>query len=146
MDAPSSAAPTPPPHSSESEVDLSRAAVGWCIALVAGIAIATFSAAYDSNRRAALEKALEYTAVGDQRLYPLSAGTAAPLAFEGAPLLPADKTPTPMAEAHMRLAGYTDDASFRLYIPEERENANGTTGGPSWYVKVGAGSFLRMTR
>lgn len=146
MDAHSPAAPTPPPHQSESEVDLSRAAVGWCIALVASIAIATISASYDSNRRETLEKSLEYTAVGDHRFYPLSAGDAAPLSFEGAPLLPADKTPSPMPEARMRLAGYTDQTSFRLYVPEERENANGATGGPSWYVKVGAGSFLRMTR
>jgi hypothetical protein len=146
METHSSAAPTPQPHEPEREVDLSRAAAGWCVALIAGIAIATGSAAYDKARRESLERAVENTAVGDSRYYSLSSATPVPLLYEGAPLVVADKTPVPMPDARMRLTGYTDDAQLRLYVPQERENGNGTTGGPSWYVKAGPGSFLRTTR
>ena len=146
MEPHSPAAPTPEPREAEREVDLSRAAAGWCIALVVGIAIATGSAAYDKYRREVLERALENTAVGDVRFYQGNTGASVSLVYQGAPLVAADKTPSSMPEARMRLAGYTDDAQLRLYVPEERENGNGTTGGPSWYVKVAPGSFLRMTR
>jgi len=134
---------SPPP---EAEVDLSRSAVGWTLALVAGIALATFSAASDRHKRGKLEEALENTAIGDTRFYSSEPAAAPPLSFEGAPLVPAEKAPAPMPEARMRLAGYTDDASFRLYVPQERENKDGAAGGPSWYLKVGKGLFLRMSR
>ena len=136
--------PSPPP--AEAEVDLSRSAVGWTMALVAGIALATFSASYDRDRRGKLEEALENTAVGDTRFYSIEPAAARPLLFEGTPLVPAEKAPSPMPEARMRLAGYTDDASFRLYVPQERENKDGAAGGPSWYLKAGKGLFLRMSR
>jgi hypothetical protein len=136
--------PSPPP--SEAEVDLSRSAVGWTLALVAGVALATFSASYDRDRRGKLEQALENTAVGDTRFYSIEPDTAPPLLFGGAPLVPAEKTPVTMPESRMRLAGYTDDASYRLYVPQERENGDGTAGGPSWYLKAGKGLFLRMSR
>lgn len=136
--------PSPPPP--EAEADLSRSAVGWTLALVAGIALATFSAASDRNRRAKLEQALENTAVGDTRFYSNEPAAATSLLFEGAPLVPAEKSPEPLPEARMRLAGYTDDASFRLYVPQERENKDGAVGGPSWYLKAGKGLFLRMSR
>ena len=134
---------SPPP---EGEVDLSRAAVGWTIALVVGIAIATFSAASDRAQLNTLERAAENTAVGDSRFYAPTPTDAPKLLFAGSPLVPAEKTQESLPEARMRLAGYTDDASFRLYVPQERENSNGATGGPSWYLKTGPGLFLRMGR
>ena len=145
MESSPSAGTTPPPPSPEAEGDLSRAAVGWTLALVAGIALATFSASHDRDRLGKLEQASENTAVGDLRFYASQPAATPPLLFEGKPLMPAEKAPTPLPEARMRLAGYTDDASFRLYVPQERENQNGATGGPSWYLKTGKGLFLRMT-
>lgn len=146
MDSPPTANPTPSPENAEGGADLSRSAVGWTLALVAGIALATVSAAFDRNRRSKLEYALENTAVGDSRFFPSAPSSAPPLVFEGAPLVPAEKSPEPMPEARMRLAGYTDDASYRLYVPQERENGGSASGGPSWYLKVGKGLFLRMSR
>jgi hypothetical protein len=120
--------------------------VGWTIALVIGVAIATFSAASNKAAIGKLERAAENTAVGDKRFYPTASELFPKLVFEGAPLVPAEKAPEAMPESRMRLAGYTDDASFRLYVPLERENANGAAGGPSWYIKTGPGMFLRMSR
>ena len=146
MDANSPAAPSQQPPLPEDEVDLSRAAVGWTIALVICVSIATFSAASNKAAINKLERAAENTAVGDKRFYPVGAELLPSLVFEGVGLVPADKTPEPMPEVRMRLAGYTDDASFRLYVPLERENANGAAGGPSWYIKTAPGMFLRMSR
>jgi hypothetical protein len=111
-----------------------------------GIALATFSAASDRNRRSKLEYALENTAVGDVRFFAPDPSAAPLLLFEGARLVQAEKSPETMPEARMRLAGYTDDASYRLYVPQERENGGTASGGPSWYLKVGKGLFLRMSR
>lgn len=146
MDPHSTATPPQPSPRPEGEVDLSRAAVGWTLALVVGIAIATFSAGLDRSHRSELERAAENTAVGDTRFYAATSAGTAKLLFEGAPLVPAEKAPEALPEARMRLAGYTDDASFRLYVPQERDNANDATGGPSWYLKTGPGLFLRMGR
>ena len=146
MESNPTATPSQPSPAPEGEVDLSRAAVGWTIALVVGIAIATFSAASDRAQLSTLERAAENTAVGDIRYYAPGAKDASKLVFAGSPLVPAEKTSESLPEARMRLAGYTDDASFRLYVPQERENSNDATGGPSWYLKTGPGLFLRMGR
>lgn len=138
--------PSQQPPLPTDEADLSKAAVGWTIALVLGVAVATFSAASNKAAIGRLERAAENTAAGDGRFYPIDSDTVPKLAFGGAPLVPAEKAPETMPEARMRLAGYTDDACFRLYIPLERENANGAAGGPSWYVKTAPGMFLRMSR
>jgi hypothetical protein len=146
MDPDPSAPHAKPSPQNEGDAALSKAAAGWSIALVVGIAIATFSAAYNRSHLRDLERAAENTAAGDTRFYAGTTDGAPKLVFEGAPLVSAEKTPSAFPEARMRLAGYTDDATYRLYVPQERENANSTTGGPSWYVKTGPGLFLRMSR
>ena len=138
--------PSAPHKSSPETADLSRAAVGWGLALLAGVSLATWSAGVDRRDRAALEHAAEATAVGDQRLYPLDSSHPPPIQLGGSPLVLSSKTPEQMIEAKMRLNAYTDDASFRLYVPVERENGDTEVGGPSWYVKAGSGLFLRFTR
>jgi hypothetical protein len=93
-----------------------------------------------------LEHATETTAVGDQRFYPWDSAQPPVIQLGGSPLVLASKTPEPMIEAKMRLNAYTDDVSFRLYVPMERENGDTEVGGPSWYIKAGNGLFLRFTR
>lgn len=125
--------------------DLSRSAFLWALALLAGISIAAWSSASDRKNRSKLEKAVEYTAVGDTRFFNPEASPAAALFLGGKKLVPAAKSPEPRPDSRMRLEAYTDDASFRLYVPEERAPGDTETGGPSWYIKVERGQFLRLT-
>ncbi len=92
------------PHSSplREGKDLSKAAVAWTIVLIAGVSFAAASAFKDSQNRGVLEKAVERTAVGDRKWFPLDATPLPPLLFDGAPLTPAAKQPETMAEVSMR--------------------------------------------
>ena len=126
-------------------VDLSRTGFFWALALLAGISIAAWSAASDRKNRSKLEKAVEHTAVGDKRFFNPEASPATVLLLGGKKLVPASKSPEPRPDSRMRLEAYTDDASFRLYVPEERPPGDTETGGLSWYIKVERGQFLRLT-
>jgi len=134
---------TEPP---DAPADLSRTAVAWALALLAGVGLATWSAGSDRQSRTRLEQAAESTAVGDSRFFTIDAPHPPTLVLGGTPLVLASKTPEPMSEARMRLDAYTDDASFRLYVPLERSNGDTEAGGPSWYIKAGPSLFLRLTR
>lgn len=126
-------------------VDLSQTALLWSLVLLAGITTATWSAAWDRKNRAKLEKAVEYTAVGDRRFFNPDLLPPTSLILGGKKLVPAAKNPEPRPESRMRLDAYTDDASFRLYVPVERAPGDTETGGPSWYIKVEKSMFLRLT-
>jgi hypothetical protein len=134
----------PSPH--REGKDLSKAAVAWTIVLISGVSFAAVSAFQDSRNRTTLEKAVERTAVGDKNWFPLDAAPPASLVFEGSPLTPAAKEPETLPEVRMRLAGVAEGGNYRLYVPQERAGENAETGGPSWYVKTGPGTFLRLTR
>ncbi len=141
-------APTPqrPPRSIKEPADLSRTAVLWAAALLGGVILSTWTASSDRANLSKLEQALENTAVGDKRFFAFESSQAPALLLGGLPLVAPSKSPEPLPEGKMRLSAYTDDASFRLYVPKERANGDAEAGGPSWYIKVGPGQFLRLTR
>ncbi len=131
----------------EAAKDLSRSAVGWCLALVLGVGLATWSAVRDRNNHGLLEQAVARTAVGDSFFYPVAVTHPPALSLEGAPLVPTAKQPEPHPEVRMRLVGMSEGpTSYRLYVPVERTEGNGEVEGPSWFVKTGPGLFLRLSR
>jgi hypothetical protein len=134
--------PKPPtqPEGTPSEAAHPRTAVRWMVALVLGVGMAAFMADRDSRNRATIEQAVERTAVGDRVFFPLQGGPT--LLFESAPLVLAE-APEPRPESTMILAGAVDGLPYKLYIPLERVDANGTA---TWWVKTGPGLFLKVSR
>ena len=119
-----------------------RTAALWLGVMVVGTGVAAFMADRDSRNRPLIEQAVERTAVGDRVFFPLE-GPA--LLFEGKPLV-LTGTPEARPESAMLLAGTADGLPYKLYVPSERMDANGTAGGPTWWVKTGPGRFLKAVR
>ena len=135
--------PTAQTETLQTEAAHPRTAVLWMGVIVLGVGLAAFMADRDSGNRAQIEQAVERTAVGDRAFFPLEGSPA--LLFEGKPLVLAN-APEPQPESAMLLAGAVDGLSYRLYVPSERLEANGTAGGPSWWLKTGPGLFLKVSR
>jgi hypothetical protein len=138
------------PHSTASpaeapkpEIAHPRTAAIWIWVMVAGMSVAAFMADRDSRNRSLLEQAVERTAVGDRVFFPTEGRPA--LLFEGKPLVLAGASES-RPESAMLLAGTAEGLPYRLYAPSERMDANGTTGGPTWWLKTGPGLFLKASR
>ena len=132
-----------PPEAPKPEIAHPRTAAIWIWLMVAGMSVAAFMADRDSRNRSLVERAVERTAVGDRVFFPTEGRPA--LLFEGKPLVPAG-APEARLESAMLLAGTADGLPYRLYAPSERMDANGTGGGPTWWVKTGPGLFLKASR
>jgi len=135
--------PTAPNETLQTEAAHPRTAVFWMGAVVLGVGLAAFMADRDSGNRVWIERAVERTAVGDRAFFPLEGSPA--LFFEGKPLVLAT-APEPRPESAMLLAGAVDGLPYRIYVPSERLEANGTAGGPTWWLKAGPGLFLKASR
>ena len=112
-------------------------------AIVFGVGLAALLADRDSRNRPLIEQAVERTAVGDRFFFPLEGRPT--LLFEGKALALAS-TPEAKPESAMLLTGTADGTAYRLYVPSERLDANGTVGGPTWWVKTGPGLFLKASQ
>lgn len=124
----------------------------WMAALATGVCVAAVSAGVDRSNRHTLETFEQPTAVGDRTWFPKTGAPRPPLRFQNAALREVSGEVEKIPDARMRTVGRTDDGALRLYVPEERaggaNEASGLdeTGGPSWFVKTGPHTFLRLTR
>ena len=136
---------SPTAHTDALQTDAAhpRTAVLWLGIMVLGTGVAAFMADRDSRNRSLIEQAVERTAVGDRLFFPLEKSPA--LLFEGQPLVLAG-APEMRPESGMLLVGTAEGVPYRLYVPSERMDANGTAGGPTWWVKTGPGLFLKTSR
>lgn len=137
-------APSQAPQATPETDPLSRAGKLWMAALLTGVAIAASSAAWDSAHRGELEKVVQATAVGDSDFYPLQAKPS--IRFQGEDLKPSASPVESFPDSQMRIVGEAEGGAFRLYVPVERVNGAESLGGPSWYVKVANGKFVRFSR
>lgn len=136
---------SPTAHTDALQTDAAhpRTAALWLGIMVLGTGVAAFMADRDSRHRPLIEQAVERTAVGDRVFFPLEGRPV--LLFEGKPLALAG-APETKPESAMLLTGTADGVPYRLYVPSERLDANGTVGGPTWWVKTGPGLFLKASQ
>jgi hypothetical protein len=135
--------PPAPQETANPETAHPRTAVRWVAVLVAGVGFAAVVADRDSRNRLQIEQAVERTAVGDRSYFPTEDGR--PLVFEAAPLTRA-AAPESKQETSMLVAGTLDGLLYRLYVPGERMEGDGSAGGSSWWLKTGPGLFLKVSR
>ena len=135
--------PSVPQETANPECAHPRTAVRWIVVLVVGVGFAAVVAEKDSRNRSQIEQAVERTAVGDRVFFPLDGGK--PLYFETVPLVRSE-APEPKLEVSMLAVGTLDGLPYKLYVPGERAEGNGSASGSSWWLKTGPGLFLKVSR
>jgi hypothetical protein len=112
-------------------------------ALAVGLAAVVAHSASLNGKRGELERWSERTAVGDKELYPMGE-QAPPLVFRGKPLTPTSGEPHEMRETRAIRVGDDDSHHFRIYIHRDNLPREGETADPTYLVKVGPNSFLKL--
>lgn len=138
--------------SSEREIFGAKWAAGFCLALLAGLAIVTGVAFYDEHRLTALETTESNTAVGDQAFFPMpSAGAAltAPVAqFNGTALYPASFKKYEERDSRMIRKGVDDTKPYSIYATTEPvkklKDESAPAGGNVLFLKVAPGEYLKL--
>lgn len=135
-------------QSQSSEITHDTCAKRIAIALLVGFTVVAAFTFFDQQRRAAIERVDEPTAVGDKHFVTSErAATATPLAiWKGRPLIGSERVK--VRDNRMLRAGTTDDGTLSIYRLDESAEKNKERAGKQrdvYFLKVGTDQYIKVT-